>query len=243
MSESISTIMAHMALKIGIRMPEIRAIRRFYEQQYLRDFLLNWKINCVFDVGANKGQYAHHLRMMGYNGYIFSFEPIREDYRELSSLAQGDPRWKTFNFALGNEYSQQPFNIIEQSGTVYSSFYEPKFQSKKIIEMIEIRRLDSIFPELISEIKNPRIFLKTDTQGYDIKVIQGIDSYIKNIIGLQSELSVTPLYEGSPHYTESLAYFESLGFSLMTLMILSQGKSGSVLEYDCIMARLERFCA
>lgn len=235
--------MAHAALKIGIKVPEIQAVRRFYEQQYLRDYLSKWQINCVFDVGANNGKYAHHLRMMGYDGYIFSFEPILKDYLELSRLCQGDVRWKAFNFALGSENSRKPFNIIEQSGTVFSSFLEPKFQTNKNVQMVEIKRLDSIFTELLSGIENPRIFLKTDTQGYDLEVVKGIENRIDDIIGLQAELSVTPIYEESPHYTKSLTYFESLGFSLMNLFVVNRGKHGKVLEYDCIMARLERLAA
>ena len=134
MAEDAFTVISHAALKVGIRIPEAQSVRRFYEQQYLRDYLLKWRINCVLDVGANNGKYAHHLRMMGYNGFIFSFEPIRKDYLELSRLSQGDTRWKTFNFALGSEHSQKPFNIIEQSGTVFSSFLEPKFQAKKMLK-------------------------------------------------------------------------------------------------------------
>lgn len=224
-------------------MPEAQPVRRFYEQQYLRDYLLKWRINCVLDVGANNGKYAHHLRMMGYNGFIFSFEPIRKDYAELSRLSQGDARWMAFNFALGSEPSRKPFNVIEQSGTVFSSFLEPKFQANKNVETVEVKRLDSMLPELLSGIESPRVFLKTDTQGYDIEVVRGVGSHIEDIIGLQAELSVTPIYEDSPRYTKSLTYFESLGFSLMNLFVVNRGKHGSILEYDCMMARLERFIA
>lgn len=235
------TAMAHLALKVGIKVPDVHAVRRFYEQQYLRDFLLKWRINCVFDVGANDGKYAHHLRMMGYEGHIFSFEPIQKDYLQLAHLSQRDPRWHAFNFALGNESTQKPFNVIHQSGTVFSSFLEPKFQAKKNIEMVDIKRLESVLPELVSNVENPRIFLKTDTQGYDLEVIQGVENFIDDIIGLQAELSVTPIYEESPSYIKSLAYYESLGFSLMNLFVVNRGKHDSILEYDCIMARLKRF--
>jgi len=41
------------------------------------------KINCVLDVGANQGQYAHFLRNLGYKGNIISFEPVTIDYAIL----------------------------------------------------------------------------------------------------------------------------------------------------------------
>lgn len=42
------------------------------------------QINCVFDIGANKGQYARQLRELGYDGLIFSFEPTSHAYGSVS---------------------------------------------------------------------------------------------------------------------------------------------------------------
>jgi hypothetical protein len=56
-------------------------------------------------------------------------------------------------------------------------------------------------------------------------------------VGLQSEISVTPIYANMPHYTQALDYYESRGFSLLNLFIVNRTAEGSILEYDCIMAR------
>jgi hypothetical protein len=40
-----------------------------------------------------------------------------------------------------------------------------------------------------------------------------------------------------PHYTESLARYERLGFELMDLFVVNRTPDGRVLEYDCVMAR------
>jgi hypothetical protein len=57
-------------------------------------------------------------------------------------------------------------------------------------------------------------------------------------VGIQSEISVIPLYEGMPHYTESLACYEQFGFALMNLFVVNWTPDGRVVEYDCVMARL-----
>lgn len=62
---------------------------------------------------------------------------------------------------------------------------------------------------------------------------------MRNIIGLQSEISVTPIYRNMTHYTKALDYYESLGFSLMNLFVVNRTSHTSILEYDCIMVRLE----
>jgi hypothetical protein len=50
-----------------------------------------------------------------------------------------------------------------------------------------------------------RVFLKTDTQGYDLKVLAGARRTLDRTIGIQIELSVVAIYEGMPSYVEAIA--------------------------------------
>jgi CO/xanthine dehydrogenase Mo-binding subunit len=99
------------------------------------------------------------------------------------------------------------------------------------------RRLDEVLPELIAGIGSPRIFLKMDTQGFDSPVLEGASRCLEQIIGIQSEISVIPLYDGMPHYTESLARYEELGFDLINQFVVSRAQDGLVVEYDYVLAR------
>ena len=56
-----------------------------------------------------------------------------------------------------------------------------------------MKRLDSIFEDLIAPLEKPQIYLKLETQGYDLKVVAGARRSLKRVAGLQSELAVQPL--------------------------------------------------
>jgi hypothetical protein len=121
--------------------------------------------------------------------------------------------------------------------TVLSSFLSLKMPLNKTRTVrVEVRRLDAILPKLLAGIESPRVFLKMDTQGFDNEVVEGASGCLDQVLGVQSEISVIPLYNGMPHYTESLALYERLGFALVDLFVVNR-QDGFVLEYDCVMAR------
>ena len=189
--------------------------------------------------------------MMGYNGHIFCFEPIRATCDAISRLAGEDPSWRLFNFALGSENTAQPFNVISLPNgcTGLSSFLQPNIEIKGLTgkaesvkaESVAIKRLDDVLDEVIQDQPAARVFLKMDTQGYDLEVLRGCVKWIDKVSLLQSELSITPIYDNMPHYTQALEHYEALGFSLMNLFVVNRAQHRSILEYDCVMARLDRF--
>jgi FkbM family methyltransferase len=222
----------------GFTLPN-KLVHKYLKWSYLRDTLKNLGINCVLDVGANQGQFAKSLRKLGYREYILSFEPVKEDFSLLSKAFERDRFWRGFNIALGNENSVKPFNITTES-TAMSSFLAPKEKDWEIqVTKVEIKKLDTMFDALIETVPSPRVFLKMDTQGYDLEVVKGAESCINRILGLLSELSVQPTYENMPSYLEALKMYEQMGFKLIHLSEADRNpKTSEIIEYDCIMARL-----
>ena len=211
---------------------------------HLAELLKKLRINCVFDVGANVGQYAQMLRRNGYRGYIFSFEPVSKTFTSLEEAARGDERWKTFKVALGASRGVAQINLTSLSAL--NSFRRPGELWDHVLptiavvdkEEVEVRTLDDIFPALTTGIEECRPFLKLDTQGFDLEVVKGAQNCIGKMLGLQSELAVRKLYEGAPGYLDALAYYTSLGFTPKDFYtVASDGTDMTALEVDCILVR------
>src|SRR5215472_4351752 len=124
MIRRLLTRTGYAALRAGIRLSGGSPVGAFLERGRKIDLLHNLRIDCVLDVGANKGLFAQHVRMLGYKGPILCFEPLRADCDLISRLARRDPLWRVFNFALGSENAVRPFNVMSLPavGTMLSSF-------------------------------------------------------------------------------------------------------------------------
>jgi FkbM family methyltransferase len=197
-------------------------------------------VNLVLDVGANHGQFAEGLREF-YQGQILSFEPVSSVFSTLKQTASGDPNWQTHKLALGSRDAQETIHISAKS--VFNSFLntneycESRFGANATgttEEMVKVRRLDTFLPEVIPNLDNARIFLKMDTQGYDLEVFRGLGNLRERIVALQTEVSVIPIYVGMPSWTESIRFLEEEGFGIVGLFPINR-EAMRIIEYDCIM--------
>jgi FkbM family methyltransferase len=231
--------LGYRAIAAGVRLPQPKLVADFNQWCHLIDLIGRLEINVVLDVGANRGFFSKHLRMSGYGGRLISFEPIPEDQARIRVLAANDPSWTVCGYALGSASGCQDFHVhISENETTLSSFLPLKARAEASRTVsVDVHRLDQVLPELIRGIGSPRIFLKMDTQGFDGQVFEGASGCMDQIMGIQSEISVVPLYEGMPRYTDSLARYEQRGFELRNLFVVSRTADGRVLEYDCVMAR------
>jgi FkbM family methyltransferase len=229
--------------------PEVRTgadpLERHMLERCLSEVLHRLDVNCVLDVGANQGQYGRLLRDIGYTGHIVSFEPVGEVFEQLHDAASHDPKWATHRLALGSERTSASMHVT--LGRDFSSFLEPtafsirRFRTSAPVardEQVDVRRLDEVWDAVIGHVERPRVFLKMDTQGYDLRVFEGARGVIDRILGMQSELSAVPLYEGVPSMLEGLRVYQASGFQLSGLFPVSHDPETSrVLEYDSLLVR------
>jgi FkbM family methyltransferase len=198
-------------------------------------------VELVLDVGAQVGNYAAFLRENGYAGRIISFEPVAPTYEILAQRAASDPHWQAVNLALGSQDGEAELNVTKS--TVFSSFLTPNAYALEEwaggavidhVERVTVRRLDRVLPELIGSEAVPPTFLKMDTQGWDLEVLRGASGVIGDIIAIQSEVSVLPIYGRMPNLQESLDAFRALGFAIAGLFPVGYDSNNRVVEFDCV---------
>lgn len=218
--------------------------------QHVAWLLRQYDVDCVLDVGANTGQFAIGLRGNGYAGHIVSFEPVPQFVEEMGRLSAADEKWTVHQVALGSTEGTVPIRVQRTFSSVLASsdYGKRRFatlrdaaESDHVVD-VPLRRLDAILDEVLAPVlrsdgARPRIFLKMDTQGFDLEVFGGLGERAEDVVGLQSEVALLLIYEQMPRMPEALAVYEAAGYELSGLYPVTREPDGRVIEYDAVMVR------
>ncbi|QYM80495.1 FkbM family methyltransferase [Horticoccus luteus] len=211
---------------------------------HLRSQLHLHAIDLLIDVGANRGQFALDARRAGYTGEMLSFEPLAAHQAHLSNLAARDGRWRIFPCGLGATAAELDLHVYHDDTFSSVLTVNPSAQNNfghlvalERVERISIRTLDEILAE--REIGPARrIFLKTDTQGYDADVLAGAADTLRQTLAVLTEATVAPLYDGSSRLEEINALLLPLGFARAGLFPIGYApETHTLIELDCFFCR------
>lgn len=228
--------------RLAARLALAGRVHQYPEIQALRRFLSTFAVDCLFDVGANRGQYATMLRKdAGYKGLILSFEPNPDVFAELQRHAASDRLWHVFNMALSDFDGTASFNIM--AADQFSSLKTPSGEQDAIFAdrnkvtktvKMQCRRLDTLLPELVAQHGFTRPFLKMDTQGHDLSVCEGAGDVLAQMLGIQTELGVRPIYEGGTGYRAMIDWLDARAFVPSAFFANNKGHFPLLVEMDGI---------
>ena len=168
----------------------INFIDRYYHQKKIYNFLKNFKIKTIFDVGAHKGEFLKLIKKIENFEKIYSFEPQKKIYQNLNLLSVENKIF-CFNLALGNNNEIRNLKINKKSST--STFSEINdlslwYKIKSFIvggspkssfiyeEKVNVMKLDDFCND--HKISNIDL-LKIDTEGHEKEVLEGALNLIK----------------------------------------------------------------
>ena len=202
-----------------------------------------YRIDTVLDVGANVGQYATMLRREAkFQGDILSFEPMEQEFVKLQHASRHDPRWRVFNYALGDTNSQMTINVAANSVSssllpANTRLFEAAPQAAySSTQAVKVRTLDSVFAEL--GLNQRRIYLKIDAQGYESKILIGGEISLSVVTAVQLEMPLFSSYAGSASFDELYHYLKDKDFHLVHLVPGFFDKAtGELYEVDGVFHR------
>lgn len=237
--------LTRVARRLGFELVPTWRFDRVHQSDYLEKLLRFQDIDCVFDVGANRGQYRDYLRQqLGYQGLIVSVEPHPVCAAALAQRAAADPLWEIVPLALGAQAGQLEFKLM--ADTQFSSFLTPLASELytggggNVVDgqaTVDVTTLDQLYPALQQRLGFRRPMLKIDTQGFEIPVLQGGAGVIGAFGCLQVELSNIPIYAEIADMNETIAVIRELGFHLSTMFPTNPDQFPVAIDFDAYFIR------
>lgn len=215
---------------------------------HLRKLFEQFGVDCVLDVGANDGGYARFLRLeVGYTGLLLSFEPVSRLVAACRAAAANDPTWHILDYAIGSENTEAEINVAvysQLSSLLPAADLLPEKMSPLMTtshkETVKVRRLDSLLPDLQRTYGYQRPYLKVDTQGFDLAVLEGTGDLVETMVAAQTELSFRPIYKGMPGWRTMVDALEAHRFSVSNMFAISADAGLRAIEFDCVLVN-DRF--
>jgi FkbM family methyltransferase len=147
---------------------------KFYSSQF------NLPAKTIFDVGANIGQTSIELRKYFPDAFIHAFEPIDTTFKLLQQNLGSDRHISLNNIALGAETSTKNIKLALNS-CLNSLLNEidrgPNVAADNLEYVQEIKISTGYNYCNLSQIEDIYL-LKSDTEGYDLMVLQGFEKML-----------------------------------------------------------------
>ena len=169
------------------------------EEKFFMDIKDN--INIIFDVGCRSDS-----EFINFSGEVHYFDPVESFVEKLKNKKNINKKSYFNNFGLGNENKELYYY------PKYQSFYDRinscafSDDSNKILLHIK-KGKDYVIDNNIQNID----FLKIDTEGYELRVLQGFDNFLENIKIIQFEYGGTFL-DNNTKLIDVIKYLENKNF-------------------------------
>lgn len=219
---------------------------KVFSSLYLQQILRRYPKDLCIDVGANEGQFAGLMRHLGYRNRLVSIEPIPWLAKELISRSKDDPGWRVIEGLVALNPGEREFHVFGSSD--FSSLHSPSaLGMREFGEYLSIqqlirsyaKRLDSWLEQEAIPLPEPGgIFLKSDTQGSDLEVLQGSGVILSLAAVVLVEISYAPIYNTEVIAYEIISFLAEQGFTLAGLFPIAFTKDGlGLIEADAYFIR------
>jgi FkbM family methyltransferase len=193
-----------------------------------------------FDVGAHRGETTQSIIEKFPKATVYAFEPDPENFAKLQEATRHLPRVKPHSLALGDSNNQAKLqktsfsmsnSLLPVASTVNSEAH------KKIGEVeITVTTVDLFCQQEKIETID---LLKTDCQGFDLRVLQGAKKMLseRRIKVIQCESFCTLEYEGQGWIHDILRYLTDMDYVPVSFGDPARNERHEIMWSDVIFKR------
>ena len=175
-------------------------------------------MSIIFDVGCQASTF------LDFKGEVHYFDPVPEFIETLINTPNKNTKSKLNKFGLGNETKSLDFY------PKYQSFYDRTLSCGKSDNANKIPLTIKMAKDYIIENDIKTIdFLKIDTEGYELEVLQGFEEYIRIVKIIQFEYGGTFL-DNNIKLIDVIQYLQLFGFG--DFAYLTQNGTVPLTNYD-----------
>ncbi len=193
-----------------------KIIRQITKEFY--DFLQKDKIILV-DVGAAGGPISNFLSFKELLTSV-CFEPDKKEYAKL--MQRQNTNLVVFNDALYKKSGKTNFYInkkAESSSLLLSDReFLKRFSGFERFDTVDRTQLDvTTLDAVLSSHKMGADFIKLDTQGSELYILQGSKNVLSGCFGVQVEVEFYPVYKNQPLFADVDGFLRRRGYMLFDL--------------------------
>lgn len=200
---------------------ELHAREIFIDPQFVREYQQHPLV--LADVGARGGLKKNwqaasaHLR-------VLAFEPDEREYTRLVEAGGQGSATTYFHAALNSTRGNIALHIAKDRGL--SSIFEPNrpfidtFPESDRFDTTDVQQVaaDTLDSLLAGRGMSDVDFIKADTQGSELFVLQGAERALaSSVVGVEVEVEFTPIYTAQPLFADVDTYMRGLGYFLFDL--------------------------
>ncbi len=184
------------------------------------DLKNNFKLLDIGAAGNIKDNWKQFESILDYTG----IEPDEKNYNHIKDKNNECKKYQIINVGLSNKPGEREFNILKKRTN--SSIFEPNFKLLKNFhdygrwEIIGKRKIS------LNSLDNLNLnnfdFVKIDTQGSEMLIMEGGEKTFKNTLGFEIETSFIEIYKNQPLFSEVYNYLTGKNYSFANFFEIIQ---------------------
>ena len=234
----------HILLNPGCWRAVLLKVYPSFEHIKLSNYLSEYPIDVIFDVGANVGQFSVFSSLYLNRAPIYSFEPLPISYNKLRLIANLYPDIRPYNLALGDKNEKSLISFGSQLDSSSMLSFSPILKSIYGISdtgrsvLVDTQRGETFIQNLCLGNMFNQGLLKIDVQGYELEVLRGIEKFISSFAFIYVELSFVELYHEQPSASEVISFLFQRGFDVVSIFNNDLQSNGTSHQADFLFKRL-----